>query len=59
MVYDFIFYTTTFIFAFYSFSHTNIIPKSLLGFGGGECKDLFETYPRKPVVPYFNEFYLY
>jgi len=57
LIYDTLFYTTSTVFAFYSFSHTNIIPKAL--FGSGECSALFEGYPNKPDIPYFNEFYLY
>jgi hypothetical protein len=37
--------------------NTKTIPKWL--FGTGECREIFDGYPVKPDVPYFNEFYLY
>jgi len=57
LVYDFIFYTTSTVFAFYAFGSTYIIPKSF--FGKGECSALFQDYPTKPNIPFLNEYYLY
>jgi len=57
MIYDNVFYTTSTVFAYYTFSNAFIIPKWL--FGQGECGQLFQGYPNKPNIPYFNEFYLY
>jgi hypothetical protein len=57
LLYDTIFYVSSTIFAYYFFGNTFIIPKSLGGVG--ECSELFQGYPHKPQIPYFNEFYLY